>query len=418
MTIYPLILAFTLNAAGQPQPQSQPEAMPLTPALVLSQVSEVYRAGPIADEVTVQLTTDKRRSRSATLIVRLNAHQPDVSPLFRIEFDASLVEPRLVVFGAGRTLSAANTDNENDRWVVTAPGSNLAQLLSLLPPIPVPSLHFAFDSDGRFDQPTPYTPDASWFSAESRPSEPASRRPATIVLRGHASSGPVEASFDASSLRFRSFHADLPGGTALDLTSKAIPPGDPASWPINTAGRRIVPDLAHLTPQRGPIPPGDFVPNLGCALPDGTGWNLHAALASLPRFEPGAPASAIALILFRVPGEPVNAAEASARLALSAIQLAANQSFVVLPRPIAAIDLGAYGEQWPNLEQRWGAETASGLAPGWATPSNTINRFAPSAQAALILIAPDRHLLAVIALDDQTDAVALADEIRAALRTP
>jgi hypothetical protein len=162
------------------------------------------------------------------------------------------------------------------------------------------------------------------------------------------------------------------------------------------------------------------VTDLSCTHADGSVWSLHQALAALPASAPDVPASAVGLILFRVSGDPVAlaAAEAAARLALAAAGLAADSSARLDTHLVAAIDLAAYGDQWPALQQRWGAEAARGLAPGWATPSTTINRFAPDAQAVLVLVAPDRRLLSVTPLDGPVDADALAAEVRKTMLAP
>jgi hypothetical protein len=400
---------------------AQPDPPPLSPAAVLAQVRSAHRAGPIADEVTVQLTLGPRRTRSASLVVRVDARDP-AAPLFRIEFDSASVEPSLVAVYAASTLAAANSDNENDRWIVESPGLSLSDILAHLPPIPVPELRLALDADDRFDQPTPYTPDVNWFSAELSPA-PRPSAPSWIVLRGQSSAGPVQAAFDASTLRFRSFHAELHNGTTeltLDLSAKPVDPGDPATWRLTTAGRRTVASLSDLAPQRAPIPVGDFVPDLSCTHANGSVWSLYQALTVLPAPAPGAPAPAVALVLFRTSGDDVALAsgEASARLALSALRQAASPAVPLETHLIAAIDLAAYGEQWPALQQRWGAEAAAGLAPGWATPSTTIDRYVPAARAALVLIAPDRRLLAVTTLDEPSDAGTLAERIREWLRPP
>lgn len=412
MTPFPLILALAVLA----QPVVQPEAPPLSPAAILAQAREVYRAGPIADELNVQVTTDHKRSRPASLILRLDAHEAGAPPRFRIDFDASDTVPSLIVVYADGTLTAANSNNENDRWIIDNAGPGLASILAHLPPLPIPELHLALDPESRFDQPTPYTPDAVWFAAEHAPQE-AVRARDTIILRGASAAGPVEASFDASTLRLISFHAEVQKGVTLDIAVKAIDPGDPSGWSITTAGRRKVDNLSDLTPQRGPIPPGDFVPDISCTHADGSAWSLHQALAALPAAAPDAPHTAVAIIFFRAPGDPaaLAGAEASARLALTAIKLATDPTITVDTHLIAALDLAAYGEQWPALQQRWGTEAAQGLAPGWATPSTTINRFTPDAQASLVLIAPDRRLLSVTPLDSRTDPAALATEVRNAI---
>jgi hypothetical protein len=384
------------------EPPAEIESIPLTPGLVIAGAQEAYRAGPVADRLAISVTSAAGRARSADVIVRIDATGD--MPAFRLEFAESRSDASLVVSLSAGTLVAANSGNENDRWVMENVGAGLDEILSLLPPLPIPQLHLALG--GAFDHPTPYTPDLAWESAETSQAQPPSDR-VDIVLRGRGPLGAVTALFDAQTLRLRSFEAELQGERTLSILSEPVEPGTPADWPITTVGRTLVADLSDLSLQRGPITPGQFVPDIG----DNTGWSLHAELEALA----AAGSKAVALVLFRVSEEPLQlaTAEAGARLALQAVGLtrAEGAAPAVVARPMAAIELAGAEGDWQALRERWAGEAMNGLMPGWATPGSTLDRFDPGAIAALVLVAPDRRLLAVIPLESRTDAEALAEEI-------
>lgn len=405
----PLMFA-ALLALAQPEGAGDAPQAALTPELVIAEARRAYRAGPVAELLTVRLETGPARSRSASLIVRLDARAPDGPPLFRLELDPDSTHS-LEVFAGDGALTARNTDNENDRWTHPIADQGLDAILSNLPPLPVPTLQLAL-GDPAFHNPTPYSPNTAWHFVEEVSAGPLAGAP-HLVLRGQSTAGQAEASFDSGSLRLREFRAELPGGRTLEIEFEPLDPGDPAAWRIPSEGRRQVASLTELAVARSPLSPGQFVPNLTFASLNGDGWSLHEALDSLPSAIPGAPRAALALIMFKVPADPVSLAtsEASARLALRAVEQVPLQAATIPVHLIAAVELAAFGDQRDGLAQRWGPSP-----PSWATPASSINRFNPDARAILALIAPDRRLLAAIPLDDQTDAQAIADRITEAVR--
>jgi hypothetical protein len=399
-------LALALAVHAQPADDGHP-ALDYTPALIIAEAQAAYRAGPVADAMTVHFRTGAGRSRSSPLIVRLDASQPDAEPVFRLEFDETNVEELLISAGGG-VLTAANTDNENDRWILQNAGSDIASILSHFPPLPVPQLQLAFGPRS-FADPCPYTTAVAWHTAEAVPAGPLVGE-AGITLRGHAAASQVEAMFDARTLRLRSFRAELDGGAVLELESKPVDAGNPADWTIPSAGRRTVAALSDLAAQRGPMSAGHFILDLSFNTSDGSAWSLHAALKALPPRAPETISPAVALVMFRLPADPVRLAtsEASARMGMLIAQRAVADGVLLQTQLVAAINLGAE-VGLPALRQRWGTDGARLM---WGTPASSIDRFDTESSAVLVLIAPDRRLLGVLPLDAAADQTPVVEEIR------
>lgn len=201
-------------------------------------------------------------------------------------------------------------------------------------------------------------------------------------------------------------------------------PGDPPG----PEGRREVGRLAELAGRRGDLEPGDLLPRLALAPVEGDGaWSPAMAFATEGR----APA---ALVLFVVRDASARAGKRAgvgieavreARRTLARRSVLAGRPASAFPgivaRPLLAVParaydasaLGAFAQAWSAMPPQPGFEGVEARTPRalWASPAELLDRVAPDADGAAVVIGAQGRLDAVLPFDASVSAERLGVEI-------
>lgn len=395
-----VVLAPTVQGAS-----AQP--IELDPALVLQELYAAYRAGPVADEVLVTIRAGGQE-RQETIRVSLQARriQPPTEPRFLLD----LGRLRLSAI-PGLAVAAQPSDSTTCVAWPFEGDPTPDDLARVLPPLPLPQLAIAFGRDDALASPTPYTPGVTWTSASATD---AGAHP-TSTLVGHSAAGPITMTMDARTGRLRELVAELasdPQPVTIELACRAIDPGDPGAWPIDPAGRERLASLADLGRPRPLITPGRPIPDLPISTLDGTEWSFPESAAPT------------LILFFRVPADADRAAAIDLRvqtvmraLAGFAEPVASGASPAGAPpaQPESIIVVAVF--RLPDAtRERLDALPARRPVPLFTTAASaTIDRFAPGADAALVVMDPDRTLRAAVPLDGR-DPASVAAEIDTLLK--
>ena len=432
-------LSFTVAVSAQP-PTRPPAVSPVPVEVALHDVAQAY-AQTLAEAVTVKYRAVGSPERSDEFVIRMQ--EPSAAGAGPRQVYLELGPIRACAAAGSLTVTSSSAPGKYYLKEYSGPFTPAA-LASALPPLPVPQLALA--GGPAFRDPTPYTPGVTWTEAAIDESA----RPPTVTLTGSCPKGRVVVVANAQTGRLQKLTANLLEGEAvLELTCRAIDPGDPTGWAIPVAGKEQVAALADLRTSasklNGQVLVGQTVPDMTFTRTDLTPWSLQAALtAAAEGREPGAAGPPIALLLFRYTGTPERVAEAvrDAKTGLGAIRIVSHGR--ALPGedpqkvdPIAMtsasaviIELGEFSkERLEEARRGWGmiararARNSAMDIPGdelmWGPAAGpSIDRLAPGATAAIAVIGPDRILRAVIRLDGRyTDVAGIGAEVRAALKS-
>jgi hypothetical protein len=409
-------------AAAQPVVRDPPPE-PVPVDVALTDLRNAY-AKTTADEMSVRFRARGGGDRTDTIIVRIQ-NSPDGPQRMLLDMGA------LRVYAASGRLIAINTSVPG-KYVEKAYTGMLspASLAGLLPPVPLPQLALAAGR-GAFNTPTPYTPTLSWRGAQVETLV----HVRSLVLNGSSPTSTVTVSANPDTGRLTRLTATIrkrDSENTVELAIHPIDPGDPASWAIKTDGREraaLLADLRSAAPRPPPeIAPGQPVPDLSFSKPDLTKWSLHAALAAAAKDAPAGAAPPATLILFRSPpqADKADAVARDAKAGLAVLRtLSTSADPGKLARPLTAaavvIELAEFNQdRWQEIARDWAAGASPRLGADdlfWASSAaQTIDRFAPGAQAILLVVAPDRTLRGVIRLDGRaTDAGGITQDVSATL---
>lgn len=194
-------------------------------------------------------------------------------------------------------------------------------------------------------------------------------------------------------------------------------------------GRTQVERLGALAGRRGDLEPGDLLPRLALAPAGGEGvWSPALAFAGEGR-------SPSAVVLFVVRDAPGVGAGVGAGTGAEAVREArrtlARRSVLagrpasafpgVVARPVLAVPTGGYdaaaleafAQAWRGMPTQPGFEEAEARTPGalWASPAELLDRVAPDAAGAVVVIGSQGRLDAVLPFDASVSAERLGVEI-------
>ena len=217
----------------------------------------------------------------------------------------------------------------------------------------------------------------------------------------------------------------------LEQVYRPVPAGAAEAWGVSEVGRAPVSSIRALRPQPAELRPGD--PVRGLVLFDRAGASVDFRRAFEPERTPRGERRAVALLL--VFDRPSNAekptevspvdAIAAARERLAADYAAAGvRRPLIIVRPVAVFDvpdyaqasLDAFARRWEGLGRDALLESVDAMLPEilWThPPRDSIDRFAPGATAAAVLIDGTGWVREVLRLD--TRDANLADWIVDAL---
>lgn len=328
-------------------------------ALLWERAAAAYRSGPTGEELTVRLT-DESGSVEETLRVWSDPGR------------VSLIELGGIRAALTKHVVVAVREGDGERaFVATAgrdAGEALAEHLAGAPAIPA-----ALAMGG--------SPGAVWpLSADDD---------AVVSLTSEG--------------RLRLITADLGGGRTVSIRFRALDPAEAPAWEVSLAGRARVGSLEQLAAfdepaATGRVRAGDDAPTLLLLTLEVRPWTLKSR-------ESGA--VALTLCRGRTPG-----ASAGFGAALDVAEGAdAPASF--------SAEIGVCGEPFGGdmlsylreVRDLWG-----GNVKWTVSPETTIDRFAPGADAVLVVIDAFDTVRAIIPLDGRgNEQTAIAGEIRGAL---
>ncbi len=400
-----ILICIAAPLFAQPEPPKKTPPEPAPPEAVLLDLRSAY-SKPTAEEVTVKFRSAAATGtaeRSDSFIVRIDPGEPGTHQPRSMLLDLGALR---IHFAAGK-LTAINSSAPDKVFTRTyTEPLTPARLAELLPPLPVPQLALASNADLNLRSPIALLTDITWDKGIWDDLA----RPPIVSMKGSGITGTAEIQVGVQSRRLTKFiatirRAGLEG--TYELSFHPIDPGDPAKWVIPLEGRQPVPQLVDLKPPNRPlaiIELGQPVPNISLSRFDLTGWQLHEALEA-------AKPNPLALILFRADKQQSHMVEAR-------IGLAALRSLHAKSAAAVTIDLPDFSrDRWKDLRQAWNPQPdpdpigADELM--WSSgATQSLDRFTPSA-AAILIIRPDKTLLAVINLEGRADK---PDEITAELR--
>jgi len=207
-----------------------------------------YRFAAVADRVRITLVSPDGKSDMNSLSIRT---VPGDSGLARLEFgDITLVARR----GVLRAIHARDRATYVEISADDKDANPATVLRDLLPVLALPQISLAFD-EGDVSW-CPLVTELAWESAQRITIDGAGG----VRLSGKSSVG--RALLEIAEGRVRRFEADLTpdGQTRLIVECTPITPGDPATWPLDLAGRRKLTSLALLRPLGPGLHTGDSWP--------------------------------------------------------------------------------------------------------------------------------------------------------------
>lgn len=232
---------------------------------------------------------------------------------------------------------------------------------------------------------------------------------------------------DRSTILSESIRIDrVSGDERLDVAYTTIDPGDPADWSIDPAARTPVASIAALRAKPARFNAGDVV-SLRLFQPDDQSWRLASAFEPEPSAFQHRQASALVLVFsalspraaeLDVPVDPGEAIALLTELRTRVASLCAQRGVarpVFVARPVGVFDVPRFdrGRLQTMLSQAASLPTDPLLpdiessAPHvlWAQPpEESIDLFCPGARTALIILDPQRRLVAALRVDDQRKA--------------
>lgn len=218
----------------------------------------------------------------------------------------------------------------------------------------------------------------------------------------------------------------LSGDERLEIAYAPIEPGDPADWTIDPADRKPVSSIAALRPQTPRFSPGQPV-SLRLFQPDDQPWRPGAAFEQEPSSFQRRHASALVLACsvlspraaqLETPLDPADSVALLTELRTRVEGLSAQRGVarpVFLARPVALFDVPGFDRDRLHTALAAAADLptdpllpqieASAPRVLWSQPpEETIDLFCPGARIALVILDPQRRLLAAIRVDDQRKA--------------
>ncbi len=376
-------------------------------ALAYAHALLVHRSAPIADRATVTLTLPDGATRTEPITTRVCAVNGGM---------VSLQTQSLVVWFESGVGAAAHPGDPTTAVAWSAPDRvDSAAVAARLPALPLPQIALALDDLASPLALTAYTPRIDWQAAVIA----RKHGERTVRLVGRTPTG--RASIELARGRVRAFSADLPtadGIATLDVTFEPLKPGAPTTWRIDTRGRRLIASLSGLSALERPLRVGDRIPVV----------SMYAGAAEVrPAFD----APYTALVFVRDPSDPAwwadgrEAAIVAARtgvdgvvefrreLTRRSIRSPRVGGVSAVPRVdtivVVLLEAGAASlERFASFHDRW---QGAGLQPAeqvvWSPAQRlTMDRIAPSAPAAVVLLGRERSIVSVVELPASTDDLA------------
>ena len=411
----------------------------------LADAAGAYRAGPVAERITVSvrrvqggLAADlsvapaaagrasvirDRAERRAEIVLRIWPPAPGGEGDGEIALELGDLR---AVFSGGEMTAVSERGDEVYYRAGYEPPLDADDLYRLLPPLPLPQVDLALPPAGAHAVPvslTPYAPRIAWGVAVVDDLE----RPTRVILRGRTAHGAVILVTHAETGRIIEFACDLAGpdeeGTQPVLVARVEPLPAPAGRAptIAVEGRRRVESISGLAHRPSRAMAGRLVTGLSLRTAAGEAWSLADAFMSRVG-ERGPDRIALLVVHPAQKGgeegegnEPAHVRAAADALARLGERSSLDGAWAIRWWGVLVVE-GEGAEETPTPESLGAAAAEMGLSAGggvlWARSADgTLERYAPGAAAAVLVIGQDRRLIGVVALDGGSDPTEAAAEI-------
>lgn len=253
-------------AAGQlSEPSASRQPGPPATGDILRRLSASVRRGPIAQVVSVRVSSPSGRERVSRVEVMTDPGDEAAGRSRRVALRLGRV---LHVEAAanlrGWEFRAVSPRNDEAAYVIDVAGTlDSNTLASRLPPLPIPHAAWAFDTDwiGAGDRDGEFLlPPLGWVRIEGIEQDTLAKE---ITILGRTVHGPARVTLDEPTLALRSVRGMMPDSDlTLELRCKDADPAA-VTWAVSTVGRRMVDSLTALRPLPAELQPGSQVASLG-----------------------------------------------------------------------------------------------------------------------------------------------------------
>ncbi|MCW5775105.1 MAG: hypothetical protein KIS87_01490 [Phycisphaeraceae bacterium] len=376
-------------------------------ALAYAHALVVHRTTPIADRAVVTLTLPDGASRSERLVLRVYAPSGGM---------VSIESAALAAWFEAGSGAAVHPGDPTTAVAWSGPDRvDSAAVAARLPALPLPQIALALDDLASPLALTAYTDQVEWEAAVVGRNQGR----ATVRLIGRTPMG--RATLELARGRVCAFSAELPtadGIASLEVTFEPLEPGVPTAWRVDTRGRRLIASLSGLSALGRTLGVGDRMPSV----------SMYAGAAEVrPAFD----APYTALVFVRDPSDALwgadgqDAAIDAARTGVNGVvefRRELTRRSIRLPRAggasgglrvetfvVVLFEAGAGSvERFVSFQGRWLSVVPDPAEHVLWSPGQrqTLDRIAPSAPGAVVLLGRQRSIVSVVELPSSTEDVA------------
>lgn len=401
-----LLLAVSLVRAHAQSPPHKAPPPPTDAAIVAEEIAGAYRDRPIAERISIRVTTPTGTSERQSVLLHAEPAKPDPPVPIRLHLDLSRLE--LWLHGRDCTLTNRADPTTYFQVGVSEPAS-FDTLFREVRPIPLPQIAWCL-GDSSTRPLGSMLGDVAWSKVQPRSAS-------TSELVGLAASGEVKIVFDQATRRVRSFSAHLPRGVVLELTCSPANGTPWTKWSPALGGRTRVHALASLQSTAPTAIVGQRLPSVAFITTNYEGWVLPKSSDHEPLF--------VLFVRTGASGEarPELHARVETLIRAARTRLPTGSDKGAPPRVVLVGVLSPGNTQPEELAKNasvWiDALEGPPAPPVWTTADwSLIAGGLVDADAILHVVAGDRKLLATVSCDPADDEKQVEDRLREALSKP
>lgn len=397
-----VLASASFPAAAQPEPAAPLEVTVSQPAVeppplrefesaeaLIREVRSTYTSQPFTERVEVRIITPTMKDRTSDVVIKVETTTESGVTRSYVKLGR-----QLTLWTSGATVRAVSSSNASSYFeAVLDQPLTATSLASILPPVPVPQLMWAFGCDACLGA----VGDVRWQTITRQDVS------GVFEMTGSGLHGPIRASFDARTLRLKEMDASLGEGVTMQLRCTQVEYSPDGEWDQDVSSRRPVTTLKELRPREPDVRVGTKLPALGLMTASLEAWQMSDAFVT----PPGATTSAAVLVIFRnsaegmaLGAESIATAEHAAKALEQRRILGEKDLPAVSVRPIAMVEVGEVGSQ--SVRDAAAALGPLGAKLVWSSGGQAmISRFSESAPAVVVVIDRDQTVLASIPCDGE-----------------
>ncbi|MBX3389348.1 MAG: hypothetical protein KF691_07820 [Phycisphaeraceae bacterium] len=248
---------FTAAVLGIGAQYTASQSPPVAPAddVPFAKTVQVYRSGPIAENVQVRVRDDRGRERRSDVLVKIDASETSENGPLKARVELG----DLAISLEGHKMLATHRLEKNRYAEFTlSDGPLLESLTTVMPALVLPQLALADPGTDRLEDlgVLPGRTAVVWQpGAVDRPT-------GKMMYAGTAGDTTFRLLVDRNSGRISSLQVASASGPIrnIDLTARSLPAGDSQTWPIEIVGRQRVDALADLIAEADQVRVGERFP--------------------------------------------------------------------------------------------------------------------------------------------------------------